>query len=408
MSFGGWNKMRNSLLTTERKWILAAMGSSLIGIGLARLAFDPLQAALVESDWFTDGAAAYLADANLIGYVLGALVAKWLAQRVPTIMLLRIMMIAVSLSFLLCFSDSMPFMWFFFWRFVSGLAGGVIMVVASPTVLAYIAPERRGVIGQMSLYGLALGVLIAGTLVPLLLKQGPTTVWLGVGGICLLITALTWRLWPPSPKAPDAKTPKTKAPRSAYRLWLEYGLVAVGVVTHMVFLVPYLEQNLQMAASVAAQFFLVYAAGALTGPFVFAYLTHRLGIHSTQRIAMPILLAANAAMLLLSFSYFGVGLSCFLAGLCLPGIISIFLGLSQELAQGDPNKHRAIWGTATVVFAVTQAGVGYVTAFTLTNFGVAYQELFAAATVSVVLAIVVDLLPRKKHHQDLVPATPSK
>lgn len=393
--------MSNSLFTTERKWTLAAMGSSLIGIGLARLAFNPLQAALVESGWFTDGAAAYLADANLIGYVLGALVAKWLAQRVPTIMLLRIMMIAVSLSFLLCFSESLPFFWFFFWRLVSGIAGGVIMVLASPAVLAYIAPERRGVIGQMSLYGLAIGVLVAGTLVPLLLTQGPTTVWLGVGFICLAITALTWRLWPPTPKAPDVKPAKTKAPRSAYRLWLEYGLVAVGVVTHMVFLVPYLEQNLQMSSGVASQFFLVYAAGALTGPFLFAYLANRLGIHSTQRIAMPILLAANAAMFLLSFSYFGVGLSCFLAGLCLPGIISIFLGLSQELAQGDPLKHRAIWGTATVVFAVTQAGVGYVTAFMLTNFGVAYKELFAAATVSVFLAIVIDALPRKQHRKDL-------
>jgi predicted MFS family arabinose efflux permease len=400
----------NPLLTPERKWTLAAMGSSLVGIGLARLAFDPLQAALVEANWFTDGAAAYLADANLIGYVLGALVAKWLAQRVPTIMLLRVMMIAISLSFLLCFSESMPFQWFFFWRVISGIAGGIIMVVASPTVLAHIAAKRRGAIGQMSLYGLALGVLIAGTLVPLLLTQGPTAVWLGIGFICLAITVFTWRLWPPAPKAPDTPFAKAKAPRAAYRLWLEYGLVAVGVVTHMVFLVPYLEQNLQMSGSVAAQFFLVYAAGALTGPFVFAYLANRLGIHSAQRVAMPILLAANAAMLLLSFSYFGVGLSCFLAGLCLPGIISIFLGLSQELAQGDPNKHRAIWGTATVVFAVTQAGVGYVTAFTLSRFGTAYQELFLAATVSVLLAIVVDLLPRQKHHQDLIlplPTTPT-
>lgn len=392
-------------MTTERKWTLAAMGSSLVGIGLARLAFDPLQAALVDSDWFSDGAAAYLADANLIGYVLGALVAKWLAQRVPTIMLLRVMMIAVSLSFLLCFNESLPFGWFFFWRLVSGIAGGIIMVVASPTVLAYIAPERRGVIGQMSLYGLALGVLVSGTLVPLLLKQGPTTVWLGVGVICLVITAVTWRLWPPAPKAPTTRPPKEKAPRAAYRLWLEYALVAVGVVTHMVFLVPYLEQNLQMSESLAAQFFLVYAAGALTGPFLFAYLTNRLGIHGAQRIAMPILLAANAAMLLLSASYFGVGLSCFLAGLCLPGIISIFLGLSQELAHGDPNKHRAIWGTATVVFAVTQAGVGYLTAFTLSTFGTAYQELFAAATISVLLAIAVDLLPRSKRQLDPAPAT---
>ncbi len=54
-----------------------------------------------------------------------------------------------------------------------------------------------------------------------------------------------------------------------------------------------------------------------------------------------------------------------------------------------------------MVFAVTQAGVGYVTAFMLTNFGVASKELFAAATVSVFLAIVIDALPRKQHRTDL-------
>lgn len=120
-------------MTTERKWTLAAMGSSLVGIGLARLAFDPLQAALVDSDWFSDGAAAYLADANLIGYVLGALVAKWLAQRVPTIMLLRVMMIAVSLSFLLCFHESLPFGWFFFGDWSLG----------SPVELSWWWPHQR-------------------------------------------------------------------------------------------------------------------------------------------------------------------------------------------------------------------------------------------------------------------------
>jgi len=53
------------------------------------------------------------------------------------------MMLLATATF---FASAAPvsFLWFFVWRFASGLSGGVLMVLAATTVLAHVPPARRG------------------------------------------------------------------------------------------------------------------------------------------------------------------------------------------------------------------------------------------------------------------------
>ena len=376
------------------------MSATLVGVGLARFAFAPVEAALVENFWFPASEAAYLAAANLSGYLLGALLARVLARRFPAVTILRAMMLVVAASFLACASDSMPFAWFFVWRLVSGFAGAVLIVLAAPTVLAHIRPARRGFVTQMSMYGLAIGILMAGTAAPLLIDRGVTEAWLGFGVLSLVITVATWRLWPPPIEAPATTTTPTttagKAPRSARRMWLQYSLVSLGVVPHMVFLVDFLARDLTMGVGLGARFYAVYALGALVGPFFLAYIAHAWGIRGALRVGMPIQLVA-VALLLVSDAYAVIAVSCFLAGVCMPGIVSAFLARSQELAQGDPVVHRAIWSTATAIFAASQAFAGYGTAFMIGHGDFAYPVLLGVSTAAMAVAIVIDYLPLEAH-----------
>ena len=115
------------------------IAATLAGVGIARFAYTPLLPQLVEQGWFSDSQAVYLGAANLLGYLLGALTAHPLSQRYGSPLLLRLSFILVFLSFALCVLPGW-FSWFFLWRFLAGVAGAWLMVVAPSAAL----PRRSG------------------------------------------------------------------------------------------------------------------------------------------------------------------------------------------------------------------------------------------------------------------------
>src|SRR5215475_7853526 len=158
------------LLSTVRA-TLAGLCATLVGIGLARFAYTPLLPALVGAGWFAPPAAAYLGAANLVGYLVGALLGQRLAARVDAGLALRAMMALATAAFFACASP-LSFAWYLLWRLAAGVAGGVLMVLAAPTVLPHVRPERRGVAGGVIFTGVGLGIAASGTVVPLLLRWG--------------------------------------------------------------------------------------------------------------------------------------------------------------------------------------------------------------------------------------------
>ena len=138
-------------VSTSRR-ALAGLAASLVGIGLGRFAYTPLIPPLIEAAWFRPSQVVYLGAANLAGYLAGALIASPLAARFPAASLLRAMMLLASAAFFAC-AVPMSFPWFFTWRFAAGLAGGVIMVLAAPTVLPHIDPRRRGLVAGLIFTG---------------------------------------------------------------------------------------------------------------------------------------------------------------------------------------------------------------------------------------------------------------
>src|SRR5215467_9724267 len=93
---------------------LSVFAATLLGIGLARFAYTPLIPALIAAGWFSPAQAAYLGAANLAGYLAGALVARPLATRWSSIMVLRAMMVVATAAFFAC-ATPLSFWWFFVW-----------------------------------------------------------------------------------------------------------------------------------------------------------------------------------------------------------------------------------------------------------------------------------------------------
>ncbi|MDP7549389.1 MAG: YbfB/YjiJ family MFS transporter, partial [Alphaproteobacteria bacterium] len=202
----------------------SAFCALLVGIGLARFAYTPLLPALVTEGWFTASQAAYLGAANLAGYLAGALLARSLAARTSTRLALRAGMLLASVAFFAC-STPWSFAWFFIWRFAAGLSGGVLMVLAAPAVLPLVPAHRLGLAGGVIFTGVALGIALSGTLVPVTLDLGLMETWVCLGALAVLLTLLSWHGWPDT--VTDGKSAKTSLPTTSLALkslYLEYGL----------------------------------------------------------------------------------------------------------------------------------------------------------------------------------------
>lgn len=372
---------------------LSALCASLVGIGLARFAYTPLLPAIIANGWFAAADAAYLAAANLAGYLLGACCAGAAASRADPRWVLRIAMAAAAASLFAC-AWPIGFGWFFAWRLLSGVAGGMAMVLAAPTVLPHVAPSRRGLVGGIIFTGVGLGVIASGMLVPILLRHGLTQTWAGLGGLAALLTLVGWNGWPPPTDAARVHGARRAGPRGPLRpvlkLCLIYGLNAFGLVPHMVFLVDYVARGLGQGLGTGSGYWSLFGLGATVGPVVLGHLADRLG----PRAALRITLLLEVLLVGLPALHFGqaalVG-SALVVGACTIGVVPVMLARLRDLLRHHPARQAGAWRAATVSFACFQAGGAYLLSFLFERTG-SYDLLFELGAGALLAALAFDLL----------------
>jgi predicted MFS family arabinose efflux permease len=370
--------------------VLSALCACLVGIGLARFAYTPLIPALIAGGWMAPDAAAYLGAANLAGYLIGALAARRLLALVPAVPLLRGAMLLVAASFLACAEPS-SFAWFCLWRTLSGIAGGILMVLAAPLVLPLVPQAKRGLAGGMIFTGVGLGAVASGLLMPFLLRFGLTATWCGLGLLSLALALVAWAGWPSRPQRAVAVpvphgTPHAPALRALYAA---YALNAVGLVPHMVFLVDFVARGLGQGIAAGARYWVIFGIGALIGPTTLGWLADRIGFVWLLRLSY---LVQGAAVALLAVAPDAVSLtvSSLVMGAFAPGISTLVLGRVRSLLPHDPQGQMAGWSIATIAFSIGQAAGGYGLSFVFGRSG-GFAALFVLAALVLVAALATDL-----------------
>ncbi len=385
---------------------LSAFCASLVGIGLARFAYTPLLPAIVGAHWFAASAGAYLGAANLAGYLAGALLGRPLAARFAAPLILRLMMALATAAFFAC-AHPVSFLWFFVWRFIAGLSGGALMVLAAPTVLPLVPAARRGFAGGLIFMGVGAGIAASGTLVPILLRQGLTATWFGLGVLSCLLTLAAWNGWPEHTPAPAAQVhPKPTVTLRA--LYIEYALNAAGLVPHMIFLVDFIARGLGQGLQIGADYWVLFGLGAMAGPLLSGHLGDRIGFGPALRLAYLL----EGAAVVLPAQHLGTWsliLSSLVVGAFTPGIVPLVLGRVHELLPHHPEAQKAAWSAATASFAILQAGAAYGMSFIFARSSGDYRVLFVIGAVAMLLALAIDLVaaiaasgPRrmKKSHEE--------
>lgn len=376
---------------TASHWpaVLAGLCATLVGIGLARFAYTPLIPALIAEGWFTPSQAAYLGAANLAGYLAGALLARRIAGALSARWALRAMMLLATAAFFACaFPVSVP--WYTAWRFAAGLAGGALMALAAPTVLPLVPARRQGVASGVIFTGVGLGIAASGTLVPPLLDIGLAETWHGLGLVALVLTGIAWAAWPADPvTAPVAPPARPKASLALKSLYLEYALVAAGLVPHMVFLVDFIARGLGQGIDTGAGYWVLFGAGAMVGAVATGAVADRIGFAAALRLALVLQVVA-VALLTITTGPLALTLSSIVIGAFVPGIVPLVLGRVHELLPAGEGR-KAAWSLATAAFAVGQAVAAYGFSFLFQQTGGGYAPLFILGSAALALSLAVDL-----------------
>jgi predicted MFS family arabinose efflux permease len=375
---------------------IAGLCGSLVAIGLARFAYTPLIPPLIGAHWFSAGDTVTLGAANFAGYLAGALLGRPLAAGLGNRQALRLLMVAATAAFFAC-AFPVSVTWFFVWRFLSGLAGGAIMVLVATSILPHIPVARRGFVSGMIFLGLGLGIAASGTLVPALLRLGLRETWIGLGVLSLVLTAVSWFGWPatnPPQPATHAATQHHPAAKSEWSLRILYGQYAanaLGLVPAMVLLVDYVARGLGRGADIGAACWVLYGVAAITGPVLTGYAADRIGFASAYRGAL-LLQAVADAILAASGNPWLIGFATVLLGIFTPGIVPLALGRIQEILPHSHIDQRAAWSRATTAFALFQALGGYGYSYLFIHTGENYGIIFLCGAVALVLALLADVL----------------
>lgn len=346
--------------TVTPSWLPAALAglcATLIGLGIGRFSYVALLPLLIDAHWATPGAAAQIAAANLIGYMIGALTAHRFALAMGAAQAIRAAMLGICVSLILC-SVNLGFAWLWGWRLLAGIGGGWLMILAAPFIMSRVPPQKRGKAVGFVFSGIGFGIILSGFSVPALGAEHLSAAWLLLAAMVALAILFAWPKFKPFPSAVAPAVAKDRLmPRGALlALLLAYMLDGVGYLPHTVLWVEYLVHGLGKPLATGGLFWAIFGAGAACGPLLTGHAADRFGFRNTVSVAFA-LKAFGVALPLISSSMPALVLSSFLVGAFTPGLVAVVSGRVLEIA--GPAGHQRNWALLTFVYAVLQAIGGY-------------------------------------------------
>ncbi len=178
-------------------WIVIAMGTlTTIGAhGFGRMAYTLILPSMKDGLHFSYAELGLLGTGNFIGYLSLAIIGGFLASRYGSRIVISLGLVLMGLTMILTgFAQSFSFA--FISRLLTGFGNGAAYVPAMALGSAWFTLRRRGFATGIVSAGIGGGTLIAGLIVPPLLKaygsEGWRFAWYYLGGGILIISCLVY------------------------------------------------------------------------------------------------------------------------------------------------------------------------------------------------------------------------
>lgn len=170
-------KIERLPMSTFYRMSLLVFLATCLGIGIFRFSYTALMPIMIVQYGWTHDFASYLGSANLLGYLVGALLALFSIKEKSIPALITSSAVLGSLSLLCCSFIHMPMAWFVLWRTISGIAGGLLMILAPSFAMKNIAISQRLKVNFLGFSGIGVGVLSATLIIPALKNMSVQYVW---------------------------------------------------------------------------------------------------------------------------------------------------------------------------------------------------------------------------------------
>ncbi len=207
-------------------------------MGIGRFAFTPLLPMMAADQGVSVAQGGWLASANYLGYLAGGLAAVWLRVEARTV-------IAVSLALICAGTAAMAFTGeFVLWlvlRALAGMASAWTLVFVSGWSLDRLSALGAPKLGSVVFAGVGAGIALAGGACLVLMQFGVSSAqaWLVLGGLALVLCALTWPIFAARTgnRAPAvaASSGEFRWSRDAVLLVACYGIFGFGYIVPATF-----------------------------------------------------------------------------------------------------------------------------------------------------------------------------
>jgi predicted MFS family arabinose efflux permease len=324
-----------------------------VAMGIGRFAFTPLLPMMQAEYGLSVTAAAWLASANYLGYLVGAVSAMWMPLRAATA--IRAALLVIGAATVAMGVASGLAIWIAL-RALAGVASAWALIHASAWCLERLAAVSRPVLNGVVFAGVGAGIAAAGGICILLMhiRASSSQAWITMGVLAL---ALSLSIWPTlasdrvaaASKFQRVDTGAVKWDPESMRLVLCYGAFGFGYIIPATFL-PAMARRAIHDPLIFGWSWPVFGAAALISTVVASVPPLAL---SNRRvwIGSQLLMAVGVALPVVWPSIAGIMLAALLVG----GTFMVTTMVAIREARKVANLHATgLIAAMTAAFAVGQ------------------------------------------------------
>lgn len=288
---------------------LAGMAALAVPMGIGRFAFTPILPMMQQDAGLSLGEAAWLASANYVGTLVGALMAMTVTVSLqPAI---RAGLLTIGLTTLAMGLERRVPLWVAL-RLVAGVATGWLLPFASAWALGQLAPLRRPVLNATVFAGYGVGIASAGVICLGLMarRASSSQAWVILGVVALAVTALTWPAFTGRDARPAGRPVRLRG--DAMTLIACYGAFGFGYIVPATFL-PVMARDAVDDPSVFGWAWPVFGITAAASTFAATSLATSLGNRRLWSLG-HVLMAAGVVLPVIDPGIASIMLSALLVG----------------------------------------------------------------------------------------------
>lgn len=354
-----------------------------VAMGIGRFAFTPLLPMMQNDAGVTVADGGWLASANYLGYLLGALSSMVMRVRAATAIrggLITIGLVTAGMGLEDDFAGWVVL------RALAGVASAWVLIFASSWCLEKLAPLRRTMLNGVVFAGVGAGIMGAGMLCLALMyaKASSAQAWIVFGVLALVLSVVIWPTFGSDDDASSGADRRAAVATPSWdgesiRLVLCYGAFGFGYIIPATFL-PAMARQAVHGASIFGWSWPIFGAAALASTLAAAVVPSFIG-NRRLWIMSHLIMALGVALPVFWPGITGI----MLAALCIGGtfMVTTMSGM-QEAREVAGRNATGLIAAMTAAFAIGQIA-GPVSA----SYAVGVNGSFSAALLVASLLLVV-------------------